>query len=196
MATAHWISEVPEAFQIPGTNQLLGGAAVFLLGFVTISVIYLSVVDRLDRRRRKKTNEKVWSPASIGKGWLDVSAFPRPFKAEDDCLHPMSLSCQFGGEFLAAFHPNDRHPAFKGAFVVQPHRSVRDTCSLDDRDDVDPEFSRRSARPSPASMAGPSWHEPGQGPLATSGSGSLVAGVGKWWRGLFAFARDPLADEC
>ncbi|WP_155724945.1 hypothetical protein [Prochlorococcus marinus] len=50
---------MPEAFQIPGTNQLLGGAAVFLLGFVTISVIYLSVVDRRDRRRRKKTNEKV-----------------------------------------------------------------------------------------------------------------------------------------
>ncbi|KGG24787.1 MULTISPECIES: hypothetical protein [unclassified Prochlorococcus] len=50
---------MPEAFQITGTNQLLAGAAVILLGFVTISVIYLSVVDRLDRRRRNKTNEKV-----------------------------------------------------------------------------------------------------------------------------------------
>ena len=80
---------MPEAFQIPGTNQLLGGAAVFLLGFVTISVIYLSVVDRRDRRRRKKTNEKVCPPAAIGKGRLDVSAFPRPLKAEEDCLHPL-----------------------------------------------------------------------------------------------------------
>ncbi|ABM78293.1 Conserved hypothetical protein [Prochlorococcus marinus str. MIT 9303] len=46
---------------------------------------------------------------------MDVSALPRPFKAEDDCLHPLSLSCQFGGDFLAAFDPNDRSPAFKGA---------------------------------------------------------------------------------
>ncbi|KZR66582.1 hypothetical protein [Prochlorococcus sp. MIT 1303] len=49
---------MPEAFQSLGTNQLLAGAAVILLAFVTISVVYLSVIDRLDRRRRKKTNEK------------------------------------------------------------------------------------------------------------------------------------------
>ncbi|CAX31938.1 Conserved hypothetical protein [Prochlorococcus marinus str. MIT 9313] len=49
---------------------------------------------------------------------MDVSAFPRPLKAEEDCLHPLSLSCQFGWNLLAAFNPNDRSPAFKGAFVI------------------------------------------------------------------------------
>ena len=63
---------MPEAFQSLGSNQLLAGAAVILLAFVTISVIYLSVVDRLDRRRRKKTNENDYGMTEDGKLKLPV----------------------------------------------------------------------------------------------------------------------------
>ena len=61
----------------------------------------------------------------------------------------MSFSYQFCGDFLVGFDPNDLHPDFKGASVVLSHRQVRGTSSLDDRDDIYPEYSKGSATPTP-----------------------------------------------
>jgi hypothetical protein len=49
---------VPEALQLPGTNQLLSYTAITLLIFVTAAVAYLSIVEWSDRRRRKKLEQK------------------------------------------------------------------------------------------------------------------------------------------
>jgi len=63
MAMDHWTSEVPEALQLPGTNQLLSYTAITLLIFVTAAVAYLSIVEWSDRRRRKKLEQKKKWPA-------------------------------------------------------------------------------------------------------------------------------------
>lgn len=52
------ISNVPELLQSSLISQILAIAAIALLVFVTVSVLYVSTVDRRDQQRRKSIKGK------------------------------------------------------------------------------------------------------------------------------------------
>ena len=58
MAMVLLISNVPELLQSSLISQILAIAAIALLVFVTVSVLYVSTVDRRDQQRRKSIKGK------------------------------------------------------------------------------------------------------------------------------------------